>query len=388
MTENIKTPSIGSQTTLWVEPLGAPASRNDIEGTLVAWWEELLNLETVRADDDFFDLGGDSLVGVQLFFRIKKTYGREFGLSALFEARTVRQLAQLIRQPSETPEAGPKAWSSIVPIQPNGTRPPIFWIPGGFGNSVLPFREVSRELGANQPAYGFESKMPEPGEELESIVDRAARFIEEMRSLQPRGPYSLIGFCGGGYVAYEMAQQLAAQGQEIALLCIVECDDPRHPAGPIGKTRFRMDRIVWRIRNFFRRGPKSIAQWAAGNLSSIGRWLRLRGQRGVAGLVGKPLSPLPSAPADIYAVPRSILLHYKPAQYRGKSVLIIGNDTWAFAGLSASVDPRLVWRQRCEGGSDVYRLPGDHMRILEAPIAHQFADILKSCLDHSRLRGS
>ena len=164
---------------------------------------------------DFFDLGGDSLIGVQLFFRIKKTYGREFGLSTLFEARTIRLLAQLIRETGETQVEAPKAWSSIVPIQPNGTQPPLFWIPGGFGNSVLPFREVSLELGADQPVYGFESKMPEPGEELEPIVNRAARFIEEMRSLQPQGPYSLIGFCGGGYVAYEMAQQLSAQDQEI-----------------------------------------------------------------------------------------------------------------------------------------------------------------------------
>ncbi|MGH7839071.1 MAG: hypothetical protein ACREQC_14765, partial [Candidatus Binataceae bacterium] len=119
-----------------------------------------------------------------------------------------------------------------------------------------------------------------------------------------------------------------------------------------------------------------------------GRWLRLRGRRGVAGLLGKPLPPMPSAPVDIYAAPRSILFHYKPEPYRGKAVLIVGNDSWAFAGLSASVDPRLVWRQRCEGGSEVFRLPGDHMRILEAPISHQFAGILKSCLDRSSLRGS
>ena len=388
MTEQMKSHSIASPSALWIEPSNASTSRNDVEGTLVAWWEELLGLETVHADDDFFDLGGDSLIGVQLFFRIKKTYGREFGLSTLFEARTIRQLAELIRGTVETQEVAIKAPSSIVAIQPNGTQPPVFWIPGGFGNSVLPFREVSLELGVDQPVYGFESKMPEEGEEFEPIVNRAARFLEEMRALQPHGPYSLIGFCGGGYVAYEMAQQLSAQGEKIALLCIVECDDPRHPSGQIGRICFRAERIVWRIQHFLRRGPGSLARWTAEKTSSAVRWLRLRGQRGLAKLVGEPLPETPSAPADIYAVPRSIIFHYKPAPYRGKAVIILGKDTWTFAGLSASIDPRLVWRKRCVGGSEVHRLPGDHMRILEAPVAHQFAAILKASLEESRLPGS
>lgn len=388
MTEQIKSPSIASPATVWIEPSNPSISPNDVEATLVAWWEELLGLETVRADDDFFDLGGDSLIGVQLFFRIKKTYGREFGLSTLFETRTVRQLAQLIRETGETHEIATKIPSSIVPIQPIGTQPPVYWIPGGFGNSVLPFREVSLELGADQPVYGFESKMPEEGEEFEPIVNRAARFIEEMRSLQPHGPYALIGFCGGGYVAYEMAQQLSAQEEKIALLCIVECDDPRHPAGQIGRICFRAERILWRIQHFLRRGPRSLARWTAEKASSAARWVRLRGQRGLAKLVGEHLPEPPSASADMYAVPRSIIFHYRPAPYRGKAVIILGKDTWSFAGLSASIDPRLIWRKRCVGGSEVHRLPGDHMRILEAPIAHQFAAILKASLKNSRLPGS
>ena len=387
MTDQIKSPSIASPATVWIEPSNPSTSSDDVEGTLVGWWEELLGLDTVHTDDDFFDLGGDSLIGVQLFFRIKKTYGREFGLSTLFEARTVRQLAQLIRETGETPEVATKVRSSIVPIQPNGTQPPVFWIPGGFGNSVLPFREVSLELGADQPVYGFESKMPEEGEEFEPIVNRAARFIEEMRLLQPHGPYSLIGFCGGGYVAYEMAQQLSAQGEKIVLLCIVECDDPRHPSGLIGRICFRAERVVWRIRNFLRRGPRSLAHWTAEKASSAARWVRLRGQRGLAKLVGEPLPEPPSPAADMFAIPRSIIFHYKPAPYRGKAVIILGKDTWSFAGLTSSIDPRLVWRQRCLGGSEVHRLPGDHMRILEAPIAHQFAVILNSSLERSRHPG-
>ena len=93
--------------------------------------------------------------------------------------------------------------SLLVPLQPKGTRPPLFWIPGGLGTSVLHFKEISLLLGDDQPVYGFEVKMPEPEEELESTQLRADRLIQAMRQLQPQGPYHLIGFCAGGLVALD-----------------------------------------------------------------------------------------------------------------------------------------------------------------------------------------
>jgi thioesterase domain-containing protein/acyl carrier protein len=355
----------------------------EVEAVLVGWWQELLGLEQVNLDDDFFDLGGHSLIGVQLFSQIKKTYGVDFGLSILFESRTVRELAQNIRNASKSIHSEPKPWSPLVPIQPQGSRLPLFWLPGGYGTSLLQFRDVSILLGPEQPVYGFEAKMPEPDQELESIPERAAHFIKEMRSLQPRGPYSLIGFCGGGYVAFEMAQQLSAEGQEVAFLGIVECPVPNHLINWHGKVRLLAERVVWRVRHFLERGPKGIAQWAAERFKSLAEMLHLRVKRILALLLGNPIPPLPAAHVDIYEKALRNVDRYYPASYDGRSVILIATDTWTFGGLSPSVDPRLGWCKLSKGGSDVRILPGDHLELLAPPTMYQFAEELKFFLERS-----
>jgi thioesterase domain-containing protein/acyl carrier protein len=355
----------------------------DVETVLIEWWQKLLGLEQVSLDDDFFDLGGNSLMGVELFSEIKKTYGLDFGLSTLFETRSVRQLAQHIRQESKANHPEPRPWSPLVPIQPQGSRPPLFWLPGGYGTNVMQFREVSLLLGPDQPVYGFEAKMPEPDQELESIPERAAHFIREMRSLQPHGPYSLIGFCGGGYVAFEMAQQLLADGQKVAFLGIVECAHPRYPNRWPGKLRFYAERGIWRVRNFLKRGLIGIAQWAAERSKSLVQSIYLRAKRAEAKLLGKPVPALPSAPLDIYDKAWRNVLRYYPVTYRGRCVVLIGKDSWDFCGLSSSVDPRLAWCKLSEGGSETRAITGSHLDLLEAPIAYRFAEELKYCLERS-----
>src|SRR6266404_3061212 len=195
--------SIEWPTTKQVGENGALAG--EIEPVLARWYEELLCLEKVDWDDDFFNLGGDSVIGTQLFAKINQAYNLQLGLSVLFEARTVRQLAVFVRQilKQDNPECA--SFSPLVPLQTEGSRPPLFWIPGGEGGGLLAFREALLLLGPDQPVYGFDAKVPEWDQELESIPERAAHFIQEMCKLRPRGPYYLAGFCGGGYVAFEMA---------------------------------------------------------------------------------------------------------------------------------------------------------------------------------------
>lgn len=360
----------------------------NLEAVLLASWQELLGLEQVSLDDDFFDLGGNSLMGVQLFSQIKKTYGLEFGLSILFEARTVRQLAQHICQARKANQAEPKPWSPLVPIQPRGSRPPLFWLPGGYGTSVLQFREVSLLLGPDQPVYGFEAKMTEPDQDLESIPQRAAHFLREMRSLQPSGPYSLIGFCGGGYIAFEMAQLLLAEGQQVAFLGIVDCPVPSHLISWPGKVRFRAERAVWRVRHFLERGAKGIAQWGAERSKSIVEAMHLHAKRAEARLLGNPVPPLPPAPVDIYERAGRLVDLYHPTSYRGKCVVLVGKDTWDFCGLSSSVDPRLGWSKLAEGGSETRTIRGSHLELLEAPIVYEFAEELKYFLERTNASSS
>jgi thioesterase domain-containing protein len=353
------------------------AAEGSMENVLAGWWQELLLLDHVGLDDDFFEAGGHSLLGVQLFAKVKETYGVDLALSTLFEARTIRLLADVIRQGQKSVVAEPESWFKMVPIQPEGSRAPLFWIPGGNGTSVLAFREVSQLLGADQPVYGFEAKMPEPDQEFQSIPYRATQFLEKVRALQPEGPYALVGFCGGGYTAFEMARQLSSQGQEVGFLGIIECADDRHPGTFVGKALFRAERIVWRIQKFLERGPKGIAQWAVERSTSFAKAIDLRIRRVTARILGQPIPPLPEAEVDMFEKARRIVARYALETYPGKSVVILSKDTYAYCGLSPSVDPRLIWCQLSQGGSEVLGIRGDHMDILEAPIVYEFAEELK-----------
>jgi len=357
------------------------ASEAGVEAVLAGWWQELLLLDHVGFDDDFFELGGHSLLGVQLFAKVKETYGVDLALSTLFDARTIRLLAEVIRQDRKSSVAEPESWFKLVPIQPEGSRAPLFWIPGGNGTSVLAFRQVSQLLGSDQPVYGFEAKMPEPDQEFQGIVERSTQFLTKVKALQPDGPYALVGFCGGGYTAFEMARQLAAEGKEVGFLGIIECADDRHPATFAGKARFRLERAVWRIQRLLGRGPKGLTQWAVERASSFAQGISLRIRRIMARLLGRPIPPLPAGPVDMFEKARRIVARYALETYPGKAVVILSNDTYYFCGVSPSVDPRLVWCKLAQGGSEVLRMPGDHMDILEAPIVYQFAEELKRRLE-------
>ncbi len=350
----------------------------EVENDLLDLWKELLHQDRFGVDDDFFDLGGNSLVGIQLFRAIKKKYGVEFGLSLLFEARSIRQLAKRIQHATQTSELAAAQSSILVPLHSPGSRPPLFWIPGGLGSSVLEFKEISLLLGEDQPVYGFEVEAPEQDEELEQIQERAERLIKAMRSLQPQGPYRLIGFCGGGIVAYEMAQQLSKDGQEIQFLGIVDCVDPHHPHNWKERLRFNSERAVWRTRQFLGRGPVGCARQLVYRSQQLGKNLQSSVLRFRSRLAGRPY---PASPEDLAnLMDRKVLQsvkRYCPTTYSGNCVVFIGTDTYYYAGLSASSDPRLIWCKLSKGKSEVIKISGDHLTMLNAPNVFGFAEQLR-----------
>jgi thioesterase domain-containing protein/acyl carrier protein len=349
----------------------------EVERELLVLWKELLNLDHVGLDDDFFDLGGDSLVGVQLFSAVKAKYDVEFGLSLLFDTRSVRQLASYIaEQVSLTTEAKPEPSSLLIPLQSGGTRPPVYWIPGSLGNSVLEFRLISSLLGNDQPVYGFEVKAPEMEEEMESIEQRAERLIEALHSLQPQGPYRLIGFCGGGLIAFEMAQQLSKKGEEVQFLGIVDCAEPHHPYNWEEKLRFNSERAIWRTRQFLKRGLVGCTRQI---IYRLNQFVRVFLSKTI--YTQKSDVQTPEALLDLMekkALRAANRYYSKP--YPGDLVVFIGRDTYYYAGLSESADPRLVWCSLSKGRSDVRRISGDHLGMLNLPNVREFAEQLKPFL--------
>ncbi|MGH7770385.1 MAG: non-ribosomal peptide synthetase [Candidatus Binatia bacterium] len=191
--------------------------RDETERILCRVWSEVLGIDRVGLDDDFFASGGHSLLAAKLFTRLDEAFGRSLPLGVLFNAPTVRLLAERYRCAPE-----PKARSARIPLWTAGTLPPIFGVPGVFGN-VICFAELSRELGSDQPFYGLQSiGLDGAHAPLDSVEEMATLYVGEIRSVQPQGPYAIVGACFGATVAYEMARRLLAAGEEVAFLGLLD----------------------------------------------------------------------------------------------------------------------------------------------------------------------
>ncbi len=195
----------------------AKPPKDDTIAQLSRIWQDLLGLDSVEPDQNYFDLGGDSLLAVQMFAQIEKSFNVNLPLATLFDAPTIEELAQILRQECATPK-----WSPVVPIQTSGTKPPLFCMHGARGN-VLMYRGLSQHLGDDQPFYGLQcqgldgSCLP-----FTRVEDMAALYVKEIRKVQPKGPYFLGGYCLGGTIALEMAQQLVASGERVAMLALFD----------------------------------------------------------------------------------------------------------------------------------------------------------------------
>jgi thioesterase domain-containing protein/NADP-dependent 3-hydroxy acid dehydrogenase YdfG/acyl carrier protein len=336
-----------------------------VEGVLADWWQELLGVENVGLDDDFFDMGGHSLIAVRLFSKIKKTFQVDLGLSALFEARTVRQLAGRIRQ-AGTPSAGEEvASTAIVPIREQGSRLPLFLL-SGLGGEVIGFDTLARCLGDDQPVFalqpqGLDGRSPF----LTRVEDMAAYYLREICSSQPHGPYCLAGYSFGGYVVFEMAQQLHAAGETVALLGFLDTiewqyyEGLTHPADFHGRWKLRLNRLRYRRWQYVQ---ETIA-------SGFTRIVHLIFQR-----LGRPLPQPVSTLEKTNLIAMSL---YRPTVYPGQLIIFRSvNRDVAFGN-----DELLGWGGLVSGGIEVQDVTGRHLDMLNEPNVRVLAQKLRACLD-------
>ena len=194
------------------------APRDSFERTMCRVWSEVLGIERIGLDDNFFEIGGHSLLAAKLFARLDEELGRSPALGILFIAPTVRLLADHYRDSAMLVDEPSRA---LVPLRSEGTRPPLYFLPGVFGN-VVGYVDFVRELGPDQPIYGLQSiGLTGRAEPFGSIEAMAKHYLSEVRAHQPRGPYALVGACFGATVAYEMARQLMAAGEVVAFLGLI-----------------------------------------------------------------------------------------------------------------------------------------------------------------------
>lgn len=218
------------------------APENEIERQLASFWVDLLGISEIGVEDNFFDLGGHSLIAVRLFAKVKAEYSVDFPISILFEAPTIRKCASLIAERvgdvplGETSGPGdgetPASFSYLVPMHgdaDSGGKLPFFMVAGMFGN-VLNLRHLGHLIGAERPFYGLQARGLLGGEDPhDNLVDAARDYIEEIRQVQPHGPYMVGGFSGGGITAFEIARQLREAGEEIAALVLLDTPLPQRP---------------------------------------------------------------------------------------------------------------------------------------------------------------
>ncbi len=207
--------------------------RDLLEQRLAKLWAAALGVGAVGVDDDFFDLGGHSLIALRLFAKVKAEFNVEFGLATLFEASTVASMAAVLRGDSHSSyisssqdDGRRAAWPCLVPIKATGTKRPLFLVHGAKGN-ILNFRELGRLLPHDQPLYGLQLQGLNGIDTFHSnIEEMAAQYVLETRQLQPVGPYLLGGFSGGGMVALEMAKQLSDDGERADAVFLFDAPAP------------------------------------------------------------------------------------------------------------------------------------------------------------------
>lgn len=223
-----------------IEPL------DRVESKLVEIWQDVLGIDFVGLRDNFFELGGNSLQAVTLFAQIEKQFGKNLPLATLFQSGTVAEIAEIIRQ-----EKWLAPWESLVPIQPNGSKPPLFYIHGGGGN-LLVYRDLALALGSDQPVYGLQPRgLDGKYVPFNRIEDMAAYYLTQIRNIQPHGPYYLAGLSSGGTTAWEMAQILQSQGEKAALLALFDTNGPDYfkLLPPLQRLSSVFNWVVWNFLN-------------------------------------------------------------------------------------------------------------------------------------------
>ncbi|PWU16006.1 MAG: hypothetical protein C5B50_14295, partial [Verrucomicrobia bacterium] len=240
------------------------APRDEIERKLIEIWENILEVKPIGIEDNFFYLGGHSLLAIKLIGKIEKAFERKLRLSAIFQAPTIGRLSAFLRD--EKLEA--IAAQSLVQIQPRGEKPPLFLVHGAGGGMFWGYSNLVKHLGAGQPVFGFQSRGLDDGVEHESIAKMAAQYIAELRIVQPHGPYYLGGYCFGGNVAYEMACQLQAQGQSVALVALMNCAPPNSDYTRVHLSPSWLLRFVWNLGSFTR----SFLHWSEVEQWNFFRW--------------------------------------------------------------------------------------------------------------------
>lgn len=361
------------------------APRNALETKLANIWSQVLKVENVGICDNFFALGGDSLLAARLFTQVNQLVGRRLPLSLLFRAPTIKELVDEI-QNGETLDY----WSPIVSIQTEGEKPPLFFVHAHGGN-VVDYYQLAKHLGNDRPFYGIQAQGLN-GKDIESrtIESMASFYLEEILKEQPDGPYFVGGWCMGGILAYEIARQLSEQGKEVAFLAMVQSTHPEYPkhnshSKYLKKLQLRiLDRMDQEWNNYIEVNPGAKFSYTKQRIKRLLQILLISIEK----LMVVPLSKLniilPHTNAytlrSLEKAHDHALNNYRPRPYSGPVTLFRSQ----VQPRGVQKDPMLGWQGFLQGKLDIFEIPGHRVGMLSEPRVQFVAEKMKSCLHQAQ----
>jgi acyl transferase domain-containing protein len=356
---------------------------DEIESALAQLWQQLLGLEQVDATTDFFDSGGHSLLAVRLFTEIRKRFNINFGLSTLFEARTIGSLAELIRKAreSDTSSKGTSAGHTLVPIRPRGTNTPLFLI-HDVGGSVLRYEHLARHFPEDQAIYAIESRGLSGLPSDFNVEDMATHYIQQIRERQPQGPYFVAGHSFGGLVTYEIARQLTAQNEKMGLVGLLDTfqrpitkEDYLLPSQPLytGKLPF-LKRLFIDTKSLIL--GRDRVGYLQERRTYIQAWFMKTLYRTAHKVSSRTGWKMPSFLNDVKEANWIALDYFVPGTYDGTVVLFRCMNRLD----TDPPDSTHVWRRLVKGEVVLLEVPGDHNSMLREPGVRVLAEQMLSYL--------
>lgn len=380
--------------------VGYVAPRNDVERRVAAICAEVLGVERVGVRDDLFDLGADSLVTLRIMDRLRRDASLVVPASAAFRGATVERIAGAVAGSAP----GPDTSSPLVPLQPAGSRPPIFFVHPAAG-VVFPYVQLSRELGPDQPFYGLQARgLDGDSAPDQTIEDMARCYVDALRKVQPEGPYHLGGFSFGCLVAFEMAHVLTRAGEEVALLALVDEPAPIFGHRPSSLVMAKLlatgiARSIWpHLHDYFylvnaarHADPGGGPRTAWMDRLSEGKLLEeLLARSTMANFVPRESRLLTLRQPAMLPMFQLFMIHlretmaYEPRAYPGRITLFRVTRLGGRHGK----DPTMGWGVLAAGGVDVHEVAGEHLTVLRQPHVKGLAAALGESLAGARIRSS
>jgi thioesterase domain-containing protein/acyl carrier protein len=345
---------------------GTTPPRDEIEQRMVEIWREVLEVEEpIGIEDDFFDLGGHSLIAVRLFAEIENMFGKRLPLALLFQGATVEDLAAAVRDERDLD------WPTLVPLRAEGTKPPLFLF-HGINGAIVFYRGLARHLSPDQPVYAVQPQALDgrtrPHTNLQSM---AAEYVAELRRFYPGGPYLVGGHCFSGVLAYEVARQLTEGGEPAPFIAVID----GAPVGVEQLTRIELERM--KFRNFAEQDLAGKAAWIARRWRGLLLKIRKRGFWLFHDALVAARVPLPSRFLDVRAATvRARKAYVTPTS--GCRVTLFRAEV----EMGNSFERISMWNRLAHGGVDIRPVPGGarHDNIMDEPYVRALAEEMTAAL--------